>query len=108
MLRVVTDPERSVGPARTDPTGRIPAYGVIVYPVIAEPFDGGGDQKTFADPTGVCTVLYADVALTVNGAPGTSAGITVTVFDCTDSPTTLVAVTLHVYVEPYVRSLNVI
>jgi hypothetical protein len=30
LVRVVTDPERSVDPARTDPTGRIPAYGVIV------------------------------------------------------------------------------
>jgi hypothetical protein len=30
LVRVVTDPEISVGPANTDPTGRIPAYGVIV------------------------------------------------------------------------------
>jgi hypothetical protein len=79
-----------------------PGDDVTVYPVMAlPPFDAGGDQVTVAEA--LPPVALADV-----GAPGLVKGVTA--FDAADGgldPCAFWAVTVNVYVEPFVRPLTV-
>ena len=73
--------------------------GVTVYDVIAEPPFPGADQETVAD-------AFRPVAETPVGAPGAVGAAGVTVFDAVDTgpvPMPLVAVTVNVYADPFVR-----
>jgi hypothetical protein len=81
----------------------LPGLEVTVYEVIAlPPFEAGGVKLT------VACALPA-VAVPIVGAPGTVAGVTL--LDAADAgpvPIALVAVTVKVYVVPFVKPVTVI
>jgi hypothetical protein len=81
----------------------LPGLEVTVYEVIGlPPFEAGGVKLTVA-------CWLPAVAVTAVGAPGTVAGVTL--FDAADAgpvPIALVAVTVKVYVVPFVKPVTVI
>ncbi len=85
------------------PVAVIPVFEVTVYVVIAEPpFETGGVKVTVAWP-------LPDTALIDVGAPGTVTGMTpLLADDAVLVPTAFVAVTVKLYVVPFVSPVIMI
>jgi hypothetical protein len=85
------------------PDALTPVFDVTVYVVIAEPpFELGALNVTVASP-------LPAVAVPIVGASGTVAGtIELLVADAVLVPTAFVAVTVNVYVVPFVRPVMII
>ena len=79
-----------------------PGDDVTVYSVMGSPFAVAPEKLT-------CAEVFPGMAVTVVGAPGTPAGVTL--FDTPDAepvPTAFVAVTVNVYGVPFASPLTVI
>jgi hypothetical protein len=76
----------------------VPSSAVAVYPVISDPpvLDGAVQLAVMVPSPGVNDVIV--------GAPGTVIGVAVSLSDAVESPAALVAITVTVYVVPFVRS----
>ena len=95
----LTTAEVAEAPACVGVSAVVPAYGVIVYPVIGLPLSGGAVHRTWAE-------LVAGSAATPVGAAGTAAAVGVTEFDLADSgpgPPSPIPCTVNVYAVPAVR-----
>jgi hypothetical protein len=68
---------------------------------MTEPLEDGALQ-----PTDSCE-FWLDVTVTPVGAPGMAAGVPVPAEEAADAPTTFVAVTVTLYVEPFVTPVSV-
>jgi hypothetical protein len=93
------------GDPRTSVTGCgvVPMYGVTVYFVMPLPPFAGAVQLTVAD-------AFPALALTPLGAPGAVGPVGVAALEAVEAgpvPTALVAVTVKVYVVPFVKPVMV-